>query len=457
MSIPHHPDLGDEPVAAILESITDAFVGLDPDWRVTRLNAEAERLLGRPRDEIAAAPAWGAFPDTVVARLWRENRRAGDGPIAFEEYSPTLEAWLEVRAFRLPDGGLGVFLRDVSDLRRVERELRASEAAYRALATEHAALRRVATAVAAEATPERTFALVATEAAELVGASCGYVARCEEHVAMVVGVSGDRDHVGEEIALTGEGVVSRVHATGSAARVPSYQALPADDPEARAARAHGVRSGVGAPVRVFGRQWGVVGVATSDPLPLPETAEHRLTELAELVGLSIANAEARALLAQEAITDALTGLSNQRAFHQRLGAEVARARRHGHPLGLVLLDLDRFKEINDTRGHLVGDRVLAQVGACLGRLVRGGEMLARVGGEEFAWILPATGTDGAFAVAERARLGVAEADLGDLGRLTISAGACELEGEEEPEALLSRADALLYRAKAGGRNRTVRP
>jgi len=107
-------------------------------------------------------------------------------------------------------------------------------------------------------------------------------------------------------------------------------------------------------------------------------------------------------LARLATHDALTGLANHHRFHERLAEEIARGRRHGTPVSVAILDLDHFKQINSTCGHPAGDRVLAEVGARFRALTRAGEEMARVGGEEFAWILPATDGAGAYAAAERA-------------------------------------------------------
>jgi diguanylate cyclase (GGDEF)-like protein/PAS domain S-box-containing protein/putative nucleotidyltransferase with HDIG domain len=154
--------------------------------------------------------------------------------------------------------------------------------------------------------------------------------------------------------------------------------------------------------------------------------------------------------------DALTGLVNQRVFHERLEGEIARAQRHERPLSLALLDLDHFKEVNDAHGHPVGDLVLREAAQRLGALVRDGECLARIGGEEFAWILPDAEGIGAYAAAERARHAIAHTPFPHVGPLTLSAGVCEISDAETGEELYDRADQALYWAKQHGRNRTFR-
>jgi diguanylate cyclase (GGDEF)-like protein/PAS domain S-box-containing protein len=157
-------------------------------------------------------------------------------------------------------------------------------------------------------------------------------------------------------------------------------------------------------------------------------------------------------LARQATHDTLTGLINTRGFQERLQDEVARCRRHGVTLSLVILDIDHFKHVNDSHGHPMGDRVLAEMGRRFRAMTRGGEHIARVGGEEFAWILPATDGAGAYAAAERARLAVEREPFEDVGHLTISAGVCELGLAGDVDELHRMADVALYWAKDHGRN-----
>ncbi|MGH2872869.1 MAG: diguanylate cyclase [Solirubrobacteraceae bacterium] len=154
--------------------------------------------------------------------------------------------------------------------------------------------------------------------------------------------------------------------------------------------------------------------------------------------------------------DSLTGMPNRRAFQERLQAEIARAQRHGRRLSIAILDLDHFKQVNDRHGHAVGDRVLEETARRLLRVIRRDEHIARLGGEEFGWILPDSDLAGACAAADRARTAIADEPFGDAGRLTLSAGVCaRSEASDDLDALYRGADQALYAAKHAGRDRTV--
>jgi diguanylate cyclase (GGDEF)-like protein len=165
-------------------------------------------------------------------------------------------------------------------------------------------------------------------------------------------------------------------------------------------------------------------------------------------------------LLQLARFDALTGLYNRRYFLECLEQELQRAQRYGLPLCLLMLDLDHFKQINDTHGHLMGDRVLATAGIILREALRTTDILGRYGGEEFCVALPHTPLDQAHGVAERLRQSFtperfALAD-GLALEVTCSLGLCAFApGMPDLEALLQRADQALYSAKAMGRNCVV--
>lgn len=159
---------------------------------------------------------------------------------------------------------------------------------------------------------------------------------------------------------------------------------------------------------------------------------------------------------EQATTDALTGLHNRRYFDERLEVELARAQRSGKPLSLLMVDVDRFKGVNDTYGHLAGDRVLAAVGDVLEATVRTTDLAARFGGEEFCVLLPDTDAEGAAQLAERVRKALASHEMpveGGVLRVTASLGVATwgVNGTCR-ETLIAAADQALYAAKEGGRN-----
>ncbi len=158
-----------------------------------------------------------------------------------------------------------------------------------------------------------------------------------------------------------------------------------------------------------------------------------------------------------ASTDSLTGICNRRYFLQRAQVELLRSERYGLSLALLMVDIDRFKRVNDTFGHAMGDEVLKAVVEACRQNLRKVDIFGRLGGEEFAALLPQTGQAGAQTMAERMRQSVADIGIpahGDPIRVTISLGLAELRHGESLDELMRRADAALYQAKDEGRNRT---
>ncbi|MBF8301681.1 MAG: hypothetical protein HW394_2051 [Acidobacteria bacterium] len=161
------------------------------------------------------------------------------------------------------------------------------------------------------------------------------------------------------------------------------------------------------------------------------------------------------VLERLAITDPLTGLVNRRGGERHIANEISRARRHQSPLSAVLIDIDRFKTVNDTLGHQTGDRILREVGNLLRRTVRAYDIVIRWGGEEFLLILPGVALAEAQLLAERIRIAVEGLQLGEIGRVTISGGVATLADDYTFESMLTAADGRLYQAKDAGRNRIV--
>lgn len=159
-------------------------------------------------------------------------------------------------------------------------------------------------------------------------------------------------------------------------------------------------------------------------------------------------------LATLATTDPLTGLKNRRAFDEEIESSVGLSARFGLPLAMLLIDVDRFKRINDSLGHIEGDAVLRAIGEALAAGLRRVDVIARYGGEEFAVLLPGARSSGAIIAAEDARRRV-ERFPWSRYQVTVSVGVAVLEAGDDARTLVAKADAALYAAKAGGRNRVM--
>lgn len=333
---------------------------------------------------------------------------------------------------------------DITARHAAELELRGREAENRRLAFEQGALRRVATAVALEDDPQSVFDLVCEEAVRLIGASSGGLVRFEEDRSVTpVGAwsnAGAPPTFPPGESLDGDGMAAQVASTGRPARVES--------PEGQ----EGHEVAVAAPVRAGERLWGAIGVSGITHERAFPDAIGRLGRFAELVGIAVSNAEARGRLAALAATDHLTGLANHRTFQERLAQEAVRASRHGRRFSLVLLDIDHFKRVNDDLGHQMGDAVIREAACRLDTLARAGDLMARVGGDEFAWLMPETGGMEAWRAADRAREAIAAEPFPGVGHLTVSAGVCDLDQAPQQSELFRLADGALYWAKQHGRD-----
>ena len=210
------------------------------------------------------------------------------------------------------------------------------------------------------------------------------------------------------------------------------------------------------PLRAGRERLGIL-VAEAGP-PLSRRVSRRsldmLNRFAVHAALALNNAELNAEIARLAASDSLTGLANRRELSSALMREAARTARTKEPLSLAVIDIDHFKDINDTFGHLVGDEVLRQVAAAMARNVRDVDLVARYGGEEFAIVLPNCKSDGALAVVERVRAAVGSAAT--VTKVTVSAGIATSLGEgSDGESLMAAADGALYASKRAGRDRVT--
>jgi diguanylate cyclase (GGDEF)-like protein/PAS domain S-box-containing protein len=446
----------------LAENSTDLVTRVSLDGTITYASSAAEALLGYAPGElvgrgIVELTADGQAPDYALdvdampseAALVELLLRHRDGS----------ELWFEasVREVRGPDGAATEWqaaIRPLEERKRLQLTVeRQRDEAEQMLASEDA-LRKIATLVATGAEPGEVFAAVAEQIAGLLGGQAGGVVRFDGRAGTgeIVGAwsAADSDITGMQMDLSGTSATATVYRTGAPARV-------AGEDDACAVTVldwFAVGGAIAAPIHVGGRLWGSAGTAFPAGTPIPPGAEERLTRFADLVAVTIANAAAWETLSHRAATDAITGLANNYTFHERLSAEVERASRHGRALSLAVFDLDHFKRVNDTYGHQTGDDVLAAVGRRLAAIARTGELMARIGGEEFAWLMPETTEHGAYLAAERARAAISATPFEGVGSLTMSAGVACNQHATTAHELFGAADQALYRAKRNGRNAT---
>ena len=217
-----------------------------------------------------------------------------------------------------------------------------------------------------------------------------------------------------------------------------------------------IHSGLAVPVQAESGSIGFIAVfSRSRSHTWNEEEVRELEELAMRAGPAIENAKRFREARQLADLDALTGLHNRRYFHETLGREVSRAHRYDRRLALIVFDLDDFKAINDRIGHLAGDAVIAEAAERIRDVVRSADIACRVGGDEFAVILPESALADADQLYRRLQAALSARPVGQAGRLSFSAGVAELKSDDNPTAFFERADEALYRAKERGKAQVV--
>jgi two-component system cell cycle response regulator len=217
-----------------------------------------------------------------------------------------------------------------------------------------------------------------------------------------------------------------------------------------------IRTALAVPLASEGDQLGyLTAYSRSGPGSFGEGSGATLEELALRAGPAIDNARRFKEARQLADLDALTALHNRRYFHETLAREVARAQRYNRSLALVVFDLDDFKAINDRIGHLAGDAVLAEAAERVREVVRSADVACRVGGDEFAVILPESTLNDADQLYRRLEHAVSARPVGQVGSLHLSAGVTELRPDDNSTTFFERADEALYQAKDAGKGTVV--
>jgi diguanylate cyclase (GGDEF)-like protein/PAS domain S-box-containing protein len=448
-------------IRAILHGAHEAYVAMDPGGFILDWNTEAEAIFGWSREEAVGR----VLADTIIPEPHRDAhlrglerfRETGEGRVIGERIE--IEA-LHRDGFEFPveltisvrrDGEgyfFNAFLHDISDRRRAAQFVAAQHAVTRVLA-------------GAESEAD-VIGGILRELGTRMGWDFGSFWRLDPEAAnrlvcAKVWTAGGRRlqrfaTVSQEITLElGEGLPGRVWASNRPAFIVDV-VKDTNFPRAPAAADAGLHAAICFPLVAGDLRAGVIeflGSAIGQP---DERLLDALASIGAQVGQHLAVVRERAgllaQLAETARTDELTGLPNRRAWDDELSRELARSRRSGELFSVAMLDLDRFKEFNDTHGHQAGDQLLRYAGTTWRAAVRITDFIARYGGEEFALLLPGCLPASASEVVERVR---AVTPMGQ----TCSAGIAVWDHEESAADLVARADAALYEAKRSGRDRVV--
>jgi len=440
---------------AILETANEAFIAMDAAGHVAAWNPEAEQTFGWSHSEALGQPLF----DLIVPEPLRPAYRSALADFLATGQSSMLNRRVELLAVHR-DGHefstevsiaplavgdtfvFNAFLRDITARKDAEVELRA------------------------RAEDMAIVARVAQELSSVVDATAARGAICEaalDVAACKVAILFEPDPRGRELVSTSVAGVraGRIRlpftgqSSGAGAAFTSGQPFFVPDLEGHPSVFQTTRqeldvvSAIWQPVLRNGVSVGVLAVAWEQRVPeLSERLRTLLSLMAAEAAVAIERADILTRLEAVARTDELTGLANRRAWEEQLPRELARAARERQGLCVAMVDLDRFKQYNDERGHQAGDRFLKQLAAGWRELLRPSDTLARYGGEEFVVLLPNCPLDRALDVAERLRQALPEEE-------TCSAGVACWDGQEDAELLVSRADDALYRAKHEGRDRTI--
>jgi len=385
--------------------------------------------------------AYSKYLGLLFSRLWDAGR--------IEDRS-TLRAMLSLQKIVLFDMGLAV-----------DTYLHHRERTIKQKLSQLVALNQVAAALTSSLSLRQVLDEVMRCAIEFTGARASSIAFYEQAEGRFRDwvTRGLSEHFVRNMAFRRGGLADEAFSSGT-------HVLSNDRPETRhrlspLAREEGIRSFLCLPLTFQEQHLGVLYVYRTDRDDFPADEIDLLATFAHLAAGAISNARLHEKISDLARTDGLTGLYNRRSFDERLAIEVKRGERYRHRFAVLMLDVDRFKRVNDTHGHQAGDAVLKFLGELLRRQVRAGvDMAARFGGEEFVVLLPDTDRGGALTVAERIRKALAGSAIRVTGEatigVTVSVGVCCYpDHADSADALMRNADQALYAAKRLGRNRTT--
>jgi len=319
------------------------------------------------------------------------------------------------------------------------------------------ALRATMTSITGELESSKLPDIIVERAVSLLGATGGELGlydKSSREILIVSSNNAGEDHTDTRLA-SGEDVMGRTAESCVPLLLPDYQTWKARSPNRKETPWHAV---LAAPLVAGRHLMGVISVGDADPDRRFTTSDvYLLNMFAQQAAIAIENARLFRELQELAVTDALTGLNNRRHFFEIAEREIDRSIRYKRFLAVLMLDIDHYKEVNDTYGHITGDQVLRVLADRCKEKLRASDVVGRFGGDEFAVLLPETGHAGATMVAEKLRESIADSAITTdqtLITITISVGVAYLDATcASLDQLLERADQALYSAKQTGRNR----
>jgi diguanylate cyclase (GGDEF)-like protein/PAS domain S-box-containing protein len=444
---------------AILERAHDAYISMDPEGRIRDWNARAETIFGWPAEEAIGRD----LAQTIIPDDLRERHRAGLRRFLATDAGAVVDRLLELEGLRRDglrfaielsispvrhDGRwlFHAFVRDVEERRRAERYLAAQHAVIAVLAE--------------SATLEAAVPAILRTIGEGLGWQVGVFWTVDRRAGLLRAMARWQDRragaprfaaATDQLTLPlGIGLPGRAWASGQAAW---SEDVSEDEsfPRQAAAVQDGLHAGLCLPIVSGGEVVGVIEFFARER----RARDVRMLEVVAGIGAQLAlfidrlrRTERLNRLEEVARTDVLTGLPNRRAWEEHLPRELSRAARQGQPVCVAMIDLDDLKAYNDRHGHPAGDELLLRTAVAWQVALRASDVLARVGGDEFAAIFPACTLADGVALLERVREATPDGS-------TCSAGVAQWDGREGRESLVARADEALYAAKRRGRNRTI--
>ncbi len=452
-------DLSEAGRRRLVDAMNEAYVAIESDGRISDWNDRATQTFGYTRAEAIGAQ----LPELIVPpedreQFWWLLERFTTGERAdkmldlrversgLHRDGHTFPIELAATTIRHDEGvTLHTFMHDISERRRDRRDLEAHAADLEALA---------------EASAELARSTTAAEARESICRAAGRISEAEVALLMEPTADGRGLHVTAAVGADGDELAAWVlpfsgDASGAVrsfiSREPIFSPDMGGDSQVfqPLVERTNTRSGLWVPVELDGKAVGVIALAWREPMAeLPERVRQAIQLTAAEAAVAIERSRLLGRLERMARTDDLTGLPNRRAWDTELAREMAQARRRENDLSVAMVDLDRFKDYNDSRGHQAGDRLLKEAAGAWRSALRESDLLTRYGGEEFAIALPDCDAREAHRLIERLRAVTPQGE-------SCSAGIATWDHSESAAEIVGRADVALYEAKQLGRDRAI--